>query len=106
MCNFDKKNYLELKNKMEDANQYILNPEYSSAANIIINGNLKAANKNYFVFVYDYEELKYNFYEEVETIEKLLNEIYNNNVHAVAVTLEEWNTIKESFNKQLKNMNI
>ena len=102
LCNFDKKNYLELKNKMEDANQYILNPEYSSAANIIINGNLKAANKNYFVFVYDYEELKYNFYEEVETIEKLLNEIYNNNVHAVAVTLEEWNTIKESFNKQLK----
>ncbi len=102
LCNFDKKSYLELKNKMEDANQYILNPEYSSAANIIINGNLKAANKNYFVFVYDYEELKYNFYEEVETIEKLLNEIYNNNVHAVAVTLEEWNTIKESFNKQLK----
>ena len=102
LCNFDKKNYLELKNKMEDANQYILNPEYSSAANIIINGNLKAANKNYFVFVYDYEELKYNFYEEVETIEKLLNEIYNNNVHVVAVTLEEWNTIKESFNKQLK----
>lgn len=102
LCNFDKKMFLLLKQKIDMVNQYILDPELSKFASIIINGKLKAANEDYFIFVYEYEEEKYEYYENIGMIDDLLAQIYNHMIHSIAVTGDEWNQIKNDFNQQRK----
>lgn len=103
LCNFDKKNYLSIKNKLEEVNQYILLPELSKAASIVMDGELKAANENYFIFMYQYDEDKYGYYECLNEIDDMLSKLYDHPVHSIAVTLSEWDVIKNEFNSQKKN---
>lgn len=102
LCNFDKKNYLIIKNKLQEVNQYILLPELSKPASIVLDGELKAANDNYFIFMYQYEDEKYDYYECIEDIDAMLSKLYSNTVHSIAVTVNEWNVIKNEFNTQKK----
>ena len=52
MCYFDKKYYLDLKNKLINISSYLLHPEYGEYASIILDGELKAAGNKYLIFVY------------------------------------------------------
>ena len=102
MCNFDKKTYLEVKNQLAELNQYILQPEYSSSASLVIDGELKAANKNYFIFVFNNINDSDLYNENILNIDELLSKIFNNMIHSISVSLDEWNIIKNDFNSKKK----
>lgn len=102
LCNFDKKLYLKNKTKLEDLNQYILQPEYSNIVAIVLDGELKASGKNYLIFVFNNQNDSDLFNENLVDIDKILSSLLNDKIHSISVSTEEWGVIKNEFNNHLK----
>lgn len=102
LCNFDKKLFLKVKSSLQDLNSYILDSNFSKWATLILDGKLKAGNNQYLIFVYRNDVEQNIFNENILKIDKLLSKMYNSDMHAIAVSIEEWEKIKTEFNQKLK----
>ena len=102
LCNFDKKLYLKGKKDIELLNQYVLHPEYSKYASLILDGELKAVGKNYFIFVFNDSSDSDIYNENILSIDELLTEVFNNKVYSISVSNKEWEQIKHDFNNHVK----
>ena len=98
---FDKKKLIEIKAKIENISALLIDPEYSLAAGLVLDGTLKAASDNYLIFVYESENVAFDFNMKVLEIEKMLLKL-NIKMKVVAVNNEEWNVIKSEFNSKTK----
>ncbi len=100
LSKFNKRLMKEILPKLEDLNELILNPDYSDAASIVLDGTLKAASDENLIFVYRTSRTSQIFNEQLinieETIEKLLNKHYN----LISTSLDEWEIIKDEFNNK------
>ena len=102
LCKFDKKQYLQGKNNIELLNQYVLHPEYSKYASLILDGELKAVGGEYFIFVFDNSSDSDIYNENLLKIDELLEHIFQNKVCSISVTSKEWEIIKHEFNNHVK----
>ena len=102
LCNFDKKLYLQGKKDVELLNQYILHPEYSKCASLILDGELKAVGNNYFIFVFSNSSDSDIYNENILKIDELLSEVFKNKVSSISVSSDEWEIIKHDFNNHVK----
>ena len=100
LSKFSKKDTIDLKNKIDIINDYIMNEIYSSQATMVLDGEIKAVGDNYIIFVYKTEHLANMFNENIKSIETLLYEVFNKKYNIIAVDLNEWNNIKEKFNSK------
>lgn len=100
LSKFSKKDTIDLKNKIDIINDYIMNEIYSSQATMVLDGEIKAVGDNYIIFVYKTEHLANMFNENIKSIEMLLYEVFNKKYNIIAVDLNEWNNIKEKFNSK------
>lgn len=102
LAHFDKKEVRNITPALELLNDLLLDPEYSHAASIVLDGTLKAASDENLIFVYKTKRLSETFNENLpiieETIEKILNKKYN----LIATNLDEWENIKNDFNHKLR----
>ena len=102
LCNFDKKLYLQGKKDLELLNQYVLHPDYSKYASLLLDGELKAVGNNNFIFVFDNLNDSDIYNENVLKIDELLEQIFNNKVLSISVSKNEWEIIKNEFNNHMK----
>lgn len=102
LCNFDKKLYLQGKKELEMLNQYVLHPDYSKYASLILDGELKAVGNNNFIFVFDDLNDSDIYNENVLKIDELLKQIFNNKISSISVSKKEWEIIKHEFNNHVK----
>lgn len=102
LCNFDKKLYLQGKKELEMLNQYVLHPDYSKYASLILDGELKAVGNNNFIFVFDDPNDSDIYNENVLKIDELLKQIFNNKISSISVSKKEWEIIKHEFNNHVK----
>lgn len=103
LSNFDKKELIEFKSKIDDLKELLMNPDYSSIISLILDGELKAKGKENLIFAYDTENLEEYFNLSLIKIEQILNTQFKVKLKPIAVSKEEWEPIKANFNKNMKN---
>lgn len=103
LANFNKRELIELKNKINDINQLINVPEYSAVISLILDGELKARGKNNLIFVYTNESLEQYFNSQIILIEKVLKEVFDVNYKVIGVNAKQWEIIKKEFNNSMRN---
>ena len=104
LSKFNKKNMIEIKNKLDNKlNELLLNPDYSHATSMILDGELKAASQENLIFVYKTNRIANAFNENLiqleNTVEKALNKKYN----LIAADMDEWEIIKDEFNNKKRS---
>ena len=102
LSNFNKKYLIECKEKIDNVKNFIIDPDYSNIAGLILDGNLKAASDKNLVFVFESENVEKEFNLKIPDIEKLLQKIGLQNYMVVAVDQDTWNNIKEEYNSKTK----
>ncbi len=100
LCNFNKKEYLDFKDKIEEVHQLLIDPDYSECASIILDGTMKAAGNNHFIFVFDTEHGTNLYNEKLNQIDKLFKFKFHDTFRSIAVNKKEWEKIKKSFNSK------
>jgi DNA polymerase-3 subunit gamma/tau len=102
LCNFNKKNLINIKKDIDIVRNLLINPEFCDYASIIMDGELKAASEDSLIFVYKNKHMELEFNENIILIDKTLSKAFDKNYKAIATNLEDWNSIKEEFNNKKK----
>ena len=103
LAKFSKKNTVEIKNKLENLNDYIMDEKYGGIASMILDGELKAMGDEYIIFTYNTINLTNTFNQNISIIEELLKNIFEFSCKVVAVDNLKWDEIKENFNSKKIN---
>lgn len=106
LCNFNKKQYLDFKKKIEEIRVTLMDPRYSELTSLILDGELKALGNNIIIFVYKEDRIAKLFNEQILKIEELFNEVYKENYKVIATNNNKWNKIKEEFNSKKKKYEL
>ncbi len=105
LAEFDKKMLTSLKKKMETIREYVIDLQYGEVASIILDGELKAASKEYMIFVYEEPLQNLKFIRKIKEIEELIKISLGNSYKVIAIDNEEWERIKEEFNSKKRKYN-
>ena len=106
LARFNKKDLLDFKKQLSLVEEYLMDPEYSNLASLILDGDLKAKGENNLLFVYKVQNLEEVFNTSLIEIQQLLEKVFNNNYKPIAISEDEWEPIKDKFNKSLKAKKI
>ena len=106
LCNFDKKQYLEFKNRIEEIRVMLMNPKYSEITSLILDGEIKAFGNDIIIFVYKDDRISKLFNEQILEIEDLFYEVYKYKYKVIATNINKWNKIKEEFNNKKKKYEL
>ena len=106
LARFNKKDLLDFKKQLSLVEEYLMDPEYSNLASLILDGDLKAKGENNLLFVYKVQNLEEVFNTSLIEIQHLLEKMFNNNYKPIAISEDEWEPIKDKFNKSLKAKKI
>ena len=102
LCQFNKKELITWKEKINQIESELTNVENGQLASLVLDGELKAFGNHYFIFVYENNRLSDLFNEQLLQIDHLLESIYHEKIHSIATDIEEWNAIKKEFNSKTK----
>lgn len=102
LSRFSKKHLLELKNNMNDFNDYLLDSDINNYIEIILDGTLKAASETNMIFVYKNERTTNLFNENIPNIEKAISKVLKSNYKVIATDINSWDKIKQEFNSKRK----
>ena len=100
LSNFSKKQTTELKQKLDNLNDYIMDDKYGEIASMILDGQLKAVGNEYIIFTYNTINLVNLFIENIMNVEKLLKKSLCLDYKVIAVDIDKWDEIKEKFNSK------
>ena len=106
LAKFNKKDLLDFKNQIGLIEDYLMDPEYSNIVSLILDGELKAKGENNLLFVYKVQNLEEVFNISLIEIQHLLKKVFSNEYKPIAISEDEWEPIKEKFNKSLKEKKI
>ena len=104
LSKFDKKKIIEYKKQLEKIDNFIIDPDYSDLAGIILDGNLKAASEENAIFIYESSNVAIDFNCKILQIENLLDKI-NLKIKVIATDIDEWEEIKKEYNSKTKKYN-
>ena len=102
LANFNRKDLLEFKNKINKIKEYISSEKYGSIVSLLIDGELKAKGNNYIIYVYNDNKLSDFFNNSIIDIELFMKEVFNEQYKMISVSLNDWEIIKKDFNNSLK----
>ncbi len=102
LAEFDKRTLNSLQKKMEVVKDYAVDLEYNDIASILLDGKLKAASKEYMMYVYDEEIESERFNKNIIRVESLIKIITGNDYKVISINNDEWEVIKEEFNSKKK----
>ncbi len=102
LAKFNKKELKNIIPSLELLNDLLINPDYSHAASILLDGTLKAASDTNLIFVYKTKRLSDLFNENLIVLEETIAKILNKKYNLIATNLDEWEIIKNDFNKKLR----
>lgn len=105
LSNFNKKYLIECKEKIDNVKNFIIDPDYSNLAGLILDGNLKAASDKNIIFIFESENVEIEFNFKIKEIEDLMSKIGLSNYNVIATNQDDWNKIKEEYNSKTKKYN-
>lgn len=92
----------EIREKLPEVRNYILDMNYNFVASLVIDGTLKAAGGEYLVFVYNSIHDVNLFNDNIDKIELLFEILYNKKYKVIATSIDEWEKIRDDFNHKKK----
>ena len=92
----------EVREKLPEVRNYILDMNYNFVASLVIDGTLKAAGGDYLVFVYNSIHDVNLFNDNIDKIELLFEILYNKKYKVIATSIDEWEKIRDDFNHKKK----
>lgn len=99
---FNKKEYVEFKNQLFEFENYEFDFKKNDLFHLILDGDIKAYGNNYFIIVYPQIEIVTEFNNNIDLIDQIFMELFNKNIHGVAVDKSKWEQIKLEFNNKIK----
>ncbi|MCI9084082.1 MAG: DNA polymerase III subunit gamma/tau [Bacilli bacterium] len=102
LSQFSKKHLLDLINKMNNFNDYLLDSDINNYIEIILDGALKAASETNMIFVYKNERTTNLFNENIPNIEKAISKVLKSDYKVIATDINSWDKIKQEFNSKRK----
>ena len=103
LSKYDKKEFVTFKKEIDRIKELLMDPDFSSIASLILDGELKAKGDKYLIFVYKLKNLEEFFNQSLIDIEKTFKKIFNEQYKPIAVSEDEWEIIKIEFNKNIKS---
>lgn len=98
LSKFSKKTMMEIRPKLDDLKDLLLNPDYSKSASIILDGTLKAASDENLIFVYQKERTAKAFNENLPALEETIAQALGKPFKLIATEASDWEIIKDEFN--------
>ena len=92
----------EVREKLPEVRNYILDINYNFVASLVVDGTLKAAGGDYLVFVYNNVHDANLFNDNIDKIELLFEILYNKKYRVIATSIDEWEKIRDDFNHKRK----
>ncbi len=102
LATFNKKLLLEFRASENEIRSKILDPEYNQLASMVLDGELKAAGNDSLIYVYPDVTSSDLFNENLISLEKMFEVIFNKKLKLISTDQIEWDQIKNEFNKKLK----
>ncbi|MBE6152177.1 MAG: DNA polymerase III subunit gamma/tau [Firmicutes bacterium] len=102
LSTFDKKELIKIKDLHENLKPLLINPDYSQVVSVILDGTLKAAGKNYLVYVFENETNSDLFNQYILKIEDILETQFGNKYNVISTDIISWEIIKEEYNSRTK----
>ena len=102
LSRFNKKELLDFKKNFYIIEDLLMDPDYSNIVSLLLDGEIKAKGKDNLLFVYKTKNLEEVFNASLLDIEKIFEKTFNELLKPIAISEEEWEPIKEKFNKSLK----
>ena len=102
LCNFNKKEYLDFKNNIIDIKNYQFDQKYSDIVNLILDGDIKAYGKEYYIIVFQIDNMAIEFNNNIKLVDNLMEKTFDKVIHGIAVDKKKWEIIKTEFNNKEK----
>ena len=102
LSKFNKQILLSFKDKMNDFKKYSSSVNYSFAADLILDGQLKAISNEYVVFMYSSQLTADVFNRKLDLVEELISKVFGHKLKAISIDEENWNIIKKEFNEKTR----
>ena len=102
LSKFNKQILLSFKDKMNDFKKYSSSVNYSFAADLILDGQLKAISNEYVVFMYSSQLTADIFNRKLDLVEELISKVFSHKLKAISIDEENWNVIKKEFNEKTR----
>lgn len=102
LSKFNKQILLSFKDKMNDFKKYSSSVNYSFAADLILDGQLKAISNEYVVFMYSSQLTADVFNRKLDLVEELISKVFSHKLKAISIDEENWNIIKKEFNEKTR----
>lgn len=99
LSEFSQKEREKMKNKLLEIDDYISDNKYSKYVSLIHDGELKSSSNNYLMFMYKTDLLANSFNSMINEIEEFLETILHETFRVIAIDLNDWNFIKDDYNK-------
>lgn len=106
LCNFNKKQLLEFKNRIDEIRNELINPDFSKYASLILDSDLKAFGNEYMIFMFNDKHSSDLFNLNIGIIENMFFDCYNEKFKIISVSKDEWELIKNDFNSKKKVYNF
>ena len=102
LAEFDKRILTTLQKKIEVIHDFIIDLQYGNIASLILDGQLKAASREYMLFVFEEKMQSLKFNTKINEIEELIQIALSNNYKVISINSDEWETVKQEFNSKTK----
>ena len=102
LSSFNKKEFLNFKNDIQKIQDYQFDNKYSDIVNLILDGEIKAFGKEYFIIVFPNAQLTTEFNNNIQLVDELMEITFKQQIHGVSVNNENWELIKKEFNSKEK----
>lgn len=102
LSSFNKKEFLNFKNDIQKIQDYQFDKKYSDIVNLILDGEIKAFGKEYFIIVFPNAQLTTEFNNNIQLVDELMEITFKQQIHGVSVNNENWELIKKEFNSKEK----
>ena len=102
LAEFDKRILNPLQKRLESLKDYTIDLEYKEIALLLLDGKLKAASKEYLIYVFDEAIASNKANSKLLQIESLIKIITGKDLRVITVNNDEWENIKEEFNSKKK----
>lgn len=99
LCKFSQRERENMKNKLEQLDDYLDDSKYGKYVSLIKDAELKAVSDNYLMFMYKTELMASSFNLDINIIEELLNVCFKENYKVIAIDLKDWDYVKVDYNK-------
>ncbi len=102
LSNLEKSRIPLFKSNFDTLKQRIIDPTYGKFISLLLDAQIKAASKDGVIIVFEQKSSSESFNENIPLVEKLINEVFADEIKIISTYLDDWNIIKTEFNSKQK----